>query len=79
MKEREFDHNWSDFYEGLKRNKWAMSYNYSFVVRRFLFVISVYYWYDHVAIQIGVFVLSTEFYAMYLMQSKPFVDHNTNS
>jgi len=56
-----------------------MFYNYIFVVRRFLFVFTAYYWYDQVAIQIGFFTLTTEFYCMYLFHSRPFVDNATNN
>ena len=49
--ERIYDKQWNSFYEGLReKSKSAMMYNYFFIIRKFLFVISVYYWYDFVGI-----------------------------
>ena len=49
--ERAYDKQWISFYEGLKeKSKLAMMYNYFFIIRKFFFVMSVYYWYDFVAI-----------------------------
>jgi len=73
LKEKEFDETWGDFYEGLnEKSKWALMYNYVFIIRRFLFVFTAFYWYDLVSIQIGFFVLTTEFYCMYLIHARPF-------
>ena len=49
--ERAFDKQFGDFYEGLKtRSRMAMFYNYVFIVRRFLFFFTAFYWSGHVAI-----------------------------
>jgi hypothetical protein len=77
--ERTFDKKFGDFYEGLKtKSRAAMQYNYIFVLRRFLFVITAFYWYDLVGIQIGFFVFTTEIYCMYLVHAQPFTDRATN-
>jgi hypothetical protein len=58
--ERVFDKKFGDFYGGLKtQSRMAMNYNYIFILRRFLFVFTAYYWYGQVAIQIGFFTLTT--------------------
>jgi hypothetical protein len=77
--ERVYDKKFGNFYDGLKtKTRMAMNYNYIFLVRRFIFVFSAFYWYGQVAIQIGIFVLTTEFYCMYLYHAKPFVDSSIN-
>ena len=77
--ERTFDKKWGEFYDGLKKTtKLGMMYNYVFIVYRFSFVCIAFYWYDHVALQLAVFTLTSQFYCMYLWHTKPFVDYKVN-
>ena len=77
MNERIFDRKYRKFYEGLKRTKSAMILNSLFMLRRMIFVHSV-YMNQIVSIQIIVFALSTQFYWMYLLLSRPYISRQQN-
>ena len=80
MEERKFDKEWKCFYEDLKTDsRPSMMYNYYFVLRRFFFTLSLFYMYDYVALQIIVFVLTSEFYVLYFVYCRPFVDNSINN
>jgi hypothetical protein len=49
-REREYDKIWGGFYEDLKKTRWALMFNYFFILRKFFFAFSLFYWYDQVAI-----------------------------
>ena len=79
MEERKFDKEWKCFYEDLKTDcRPSMMYNYYFILRRFFFTLSLFYMYDYVVLQIIVFVLTSEFYVIYFVYSRPFVDNSIN-
>ena len=76
MEERKFDKEWQCFYEDLRTDsRLTMMYNYFFILRRFFFSLSLFYMYDYAALQIIVFVLSSEFYVIYFVYCRPFVDN----
>jgi len=79
-RERDYDKKWGSFYEDLKSNsRVALMFNYFFILRKFFFAFSLFYWYDMVAVQIIFFVLVTEFYLIYFLYAMPFVDKFRNT
>ena len=69
----------SSLYEGLKtHSKAALAYNSVFVVRRFLFALTIVLLYEHPGAQIQFLILYSVLMIIYDVLVKPFEDPNLN-
>lgn len=77
MEERAFDKKYETFYKGLKNTESAMILNSLFMIRRMIFIHSV-YMQELISLQIIVFSLSTQAYWMYLLSERPYISRHQN-